>query len=78
MKHIEESFAVALAGQVAVGLTHGDRQAERAQGALLAIGLMLQNSSESPLVQQTLEMASRTRIESSDGQSYRIIPLAGE
>jgi hypothetical protein len=78
MKHIEDSLAVALAGQVAVGLTSGDRQAERAQGALVAIGLMLQNSSESPLVRETLQMAGRTRIESADGLSYRIVPLGEE
>jgi hypothetical protein len=42
--HIEEGLAIAMAGQVAVGLTPGDGQAERASGALVALGMMLLNA----------------------------------
>jgi len=61
-QHIDEQFALALAGQVSVGLTPGEGQSERMFGALTTIGLMLRNSSDSELVQQTLDLIARSEV----------------
>jgi hypothetical protein len=59
---IDEMLAVAIAGQVSAGLTPGDEQERRMRGALIAIGLMVRNTSDSPLVQGALDLIDRTTV----------------
>ena len=61
-RDINETFAVVLAGQVAAGLTRGDGQYQRMQGALTAIGLMLRNACPSQLVQDVLDLIERSEV----------------
>jgi hypothetical protein len=63
---IEVGLAVALAGQVSIGLTPGDGQPERAAAALHVIGLMLLNANEDEFVRATLAMSERTTITRTD------------
>jgi hypothetical protein len=61
-KQIDPVLAVAIAGQVSAGLTPGLGQPERMSGALTAIGLMVRNASDSPLVQAALDLIDRTEV----------------
>lgn len=69
---IEAGLAVSIAGQVALGLTRGDGQEERALGALTAIGLMIVNCSGTELVGEVLAMAERQRITRLPDGGWRI------
>jgi hypothetical protein len=74
---IEPGLALGIAGQVSIGLTPGDKQAERQHMALVVIGMMLRQASDSPYVEEALRLAERSRIEGTQG-GYRIIPETPE
>jgi hypothetical protein len=69
---IDPGLALAIAGQVSIGLTPGDKRAERAHMALVVIGLMVKQASPGDeIVADVLTLAERTRIEAS-GEGYTI------
>jgi len=73
MEKIEHGLAVVMASQCAVGVMEGDRQAERAQGALMAIGLMLLNATDrDPDVVEALASPEHAKIVAEDDGSITI------
>jgi hypothetical protein len=70
---MEEGLAVAMAGQVAVGLTPGDDQDLRAQAALMALGMMLLNACpDDERVRQALAASDSTLITRTPGGGWQI------
>jgi hypothetical protein len=79
MTQIEHGLAVAIAGQVSLGLTPGDGNLERMHGALVAIGMMVRNAADDDtLVAETLALAERTRITQEGDGLWRIVLATGE
>jgi len=66
-KQIDDGLALALAGQVAIGIMPGDQRAERSHMALVVIGLMLKNSSKHPAVAEALLLGERARVQALAG-----------
>ena len=66
-RQIDDGLALALAGQVAVGVMPGDRQAERSHMALVIIGMMLKNAANSEAVNEALAMGERSRVQAVAG-----------
>ena len=78
MSHIELGLAVAIAGQVSLGLTPGDGQEERMAGALMVIGLMVKKAADDTTVNDVLDLTASTRIERlKDGEGWRISVVEG-
>jgi hypothetical protein len=73
MAQIDPGLAVAIAGQVSVGLAGGDGQEERAAAALIAIGLMVRNAAESQLVDDTLALSDTTEVHRLTGGGWRFV-----
>jgi hypothetical protein len=72
-QQINPSLAVAIAGQVSVGLIGGAGEEARMRGALITIGLMIQNAADSTLVNDVLAMTERTTCVQYDGGSARFV-----
>jgi hypothetical protein len=72
MTQIEQGLAIAIAGQVSVGLTRGDGRLGRMEGALLAIGLMIKNAAQDGNVDDILALSEGAEIRQADDGSWRI------
>jgi hypothetical protein len=73
---IDPGLASSMAGMVAVGLTPGDDHLDRAVAALLAVGMMLQNATDDPRVDEALGAADRAVVERMPGGGLRVTVLA--
>jgi hypothetical protein len=71
-QQIDDGLALAIAGQVSVGIMPGEKQAERSHMALVVIGMMVKNAAKSATVDDALALGQRARVQQSAAGGWEV------